>query len=120
MSRRPWPIPTHLLTYSPTWTTSASWLPGVSQDRGPTAALELLSIRYGSWVVQLAGSEWALGTPGGERIMAILPIAAPRPGISMARWPRHVWTSLFTYGVVFVAFPVLCLLAYAWVRQWIF
>ncbi len=36
----------------------------------------------------------------------------------MARWPRHVWTSLFTYGVIFVAFPMLCLLAYAWVQQW--
>jgi hypothetical protein len=39
---------------------------------------------------------------------------------AMARWPRHVWTSLFTYGTVFVLFPLLCLLAYAWVRGWIF
>jgi hypothetical protein len=39
---------------------------------------------------------------------------------SMARWPRHVWTSLFTYGVIFVGFPALCLLAYAWVRGWLF
>ena len=38
----------------------------------------------------------------------------------MARWPRHVWTSIFTYGTVFVLFPLLCLLAYAWVRGWIF
>ena len=34
----------------------------------------------------------------------------------MARWPRHVWTSIFTYATVFVLFPLLCLLAYAWVR----
>lgn len=34
----------------------------------------------------------------------------------MARWPRHVWTSLVTYGIVFVVFPLLCLLAYLWVR----
>jgi hypothetical protein len=38
----------------------------------------------------------------------------------MARWPRHVWTSIFTYATVFVLFPLLCLLAYAWVRGWIF
>jgi hypothetical protein len=38
----------------------------------------------------------------------------------MARWPRHVWTSIFTYAAVFVLFPLLCLLAYAWVRGWIF
>lgn len=36
----------------------------------------------------------------------------------MARWPRHVWTSIFTYATVFVLFPLLCLLAYAWVRGW--
>ncbi len=39
---------------------------------------------------------------------------------AMARWPRHVWTSIFTYGTVFVLFPLLCLLAYGWVRGWIF
>jgi hypothetical protein len=38
----------------------------------------------------------------------------------MARWPRHVWTSIFTYATVFVLFPLLCVLAYAWVRGWIF
>lgn len=38
--------------------------------------------------------------------------------IAMARWPRHVWTSILTYAIIFVAFPLLCLLAYAWVRQW--
>jgi hypothetical protein len=40
--------------------------------------------------------------------------------LGMARWPRHVWTSLFTYGTVFVLFPLLCWLAYAWVHGWIF
>ena len=34
----------------------------------------------------------------------------------MARWPRHVWTTIFTYGTIFVLFPLLCLLAYLWVR----
>lgn len=38
----------------------------------------------------------------------------------MARWPRHVWTSIYTYGIIFVGFPLLCLLAYAWVRGWLF
>jgi hypothetical protein len=38
----------------------------------------------------------------------------------MARWPRHVWTTIFTYGTVFVLFPLLSFLAYAWVRGWIF
>jgi hypothetical protein len=37
----------------------------------------------------------------------------------MARWPRHVWTSIYTYAVIFIVFPLLCLLAYAWVRGWI-
>ena len=37
----------------------------------------------------------------------------------MARWPRHTWTSLYTYAVVFVVFPLLCQLAYAWVRGWL-
>jgi len=35
---------------------------------------------------------------------------------AMARWPRHAWTTLFTYAAVFVLFPLLCWLAYAWVR----
>jgi hypothetical protein len=34
----------------------------------------------------------------------------------MARWPRTTWTSIYTYGTVFVLFPVLALLAYWWVR----
>jgi len=39
----------------------------------------------------------------------------------MARWPRHFWTSFFTYGIIFGGFPLLCWLAYAWVQQlWIF
>lgn len=36
----------------------------------------------------------------------------------MARWPRHAWTTIFTYLAVFLLFPLLCLLAYAWVRGW--
>lgn len=38
----------------------------------------------------------------------------------MARWPHRRWTSIFTYAVVFVLFPLFCLLAYAWVRGWSF
>jgi len=34
----------------------------------------------------------------------------------MARWPRHLWTTLFTYGVIFIGFPLLCLLFWWWVR----
>jgi len=34
----------------------------------------------------------------------------------MARWPRHVWTTLFTYGVIFLGFPLLCYLFWSWVR----
>jgi hypothetical protein len=33
----------------------------------------------------------------------------------MARWPRHLWTTIFTYGLIFVVFPLLALLAYLWV-----
>jgi hypothetical protein len=39
-------------------------------------------------------------------------------GIGMARWPRNVWTTIFTYAAVFILFPILCLLAYAWVQGW--
>lgn len=39
-------------------------------------------------------------------------------GTIMARWPESSWMTLFTYGVVLVLFPVLCLLAYAWVQGW--
>lgn len=38
----------------------------------------------------------------------------------MARWPRHVWTTIFTYLTVFGLFPLLCFLCYAWVQGWIF
>ncbi len=38
----------------------------------------------------------------------------------MARWPRRTWTTLFTYGTVFVLFPLLALLAYAFVNGLIF
>jgi hypothetical protein len=34
----------------------------------------------------------------------------------MARWPRQAWTTLVTYGLVFVSFPLLCWLAWCWVR----
>ncbi len=34
----------------------------------------------------------------------------------MARWPKHVWTTLFTYGVIFLGFPLLCFVLWAWVR----
>ena len=33
----------------------------------------------------------------------------------MARWPRHTWTTLVTYALIFVLFPVLCVLSYLWV-----
>lgn len=35
----------------------------------------------------------------------------------MARWPEHLWTTLFTYGVIFLGFPALCLLLWLWVRR---
>jgi hypothetical protein len=39
---------------------------------------------------------------------------------TMARWPRHAWTSIFTYAVILILFPILCYLAYAWVRgEWV-
>jgi hypothetical protein len=34
----------------------------------------------------------------------------------MARWPRNMWTTLFTYGAIFIAFPLLAWLAWLWVR----
>jgi hypothetical protein len=34
----------------------------------------------------------------------------------MARWPHHVWTTLFTYTVIFIGFPLLCLVLWRWVR----
>jgi hypothetical protein len=38
----------------------------------------------------------------------------------MARWPRTAWTTVFTYGAVFVLFPVLCWLAYWFVEGRLF
>lgn len=34
----------------------------------------------------------------------------------MARWPRHAWTTIFTYVSIFVLFPLLGYLALLWVR----
>ncbi len=34
----------------------------------------------------------------------------------MARWPRRIWTTLYTYGTIFLVFPTMAYLAYAWVR----
>ena len=44
---------------------------------------------------------------------------APPVVLTMARWPRRVWTTIFTYGTIFILFPLLCLLAYAYVNGWI-
>lgn len=38
----------------------------------------------------------------------------------MARWPRHFWTTLFTYGTMFVLFPIVCWLAYLFVQGKLF
>ena len=46
---------------------------------------------------------------------------SPRfPSYVMARWPRQTWTSILTYAIVFVLFPLLCYLAWAWVNGLIF
>ncbi len=37
----------------------------------------------------------------------------------MARWPRHTWSAVYTYLAIFVGFPLLCVLAYAFVRGWV-
>ena len=42
--------------------------------------------------------------------------AEPLRQTFMARWPTHVWTTLFTYGVIFIGFPLFCLLFWVWVR----
>jgi hypothetical protein len=34
----------------------------------------------------------------------------------MARWPRRTWTTIYTYAAMFVGFPILAYLAWAWVR----
>jgi len=33
----------------------------------------------------------------------------------MARWPKRVRTTIFTYAAIFVLFPLLCYLAHLWV-----
>jgi hypothetical protein len=35
----------------------------------------------------------------------------------MARWPKHTWTTIITYGMIFGLFPLLCVLAWVWVRR---
>ena len=51
--------------------------------------------------------------------MSLLATELPT-GNPMARWPHTVWTTVFTYGAVFLLFPALCWLAYAWVRGLLF
>jgi hypothetical protein len=34
----------------------------------------------------------------------------------MARWPHSTWTTIFTYAAIFLLFPLLCYLAYRFVR----
>ena len=38
----------------------------------------------------------------------------------MARWPRHTWTTLYTYAIIFILFPLCCFVAYMWVHGWQF
>lgn len=39
----------------------------------------------------------------------------------MARWPLRTWTTMVTYGLIFAGFPLLCWLAWAFVRgRWPF
>jgi hypothetical protein len=38
----------------------------------------------------------------------------------MARWPRSVWTTIFTYITIFVLFPLLCPICDAWGEDWWF
>jgi hypothetical protein len=35
----------------------------------------------------------------------------------MARWPRRKWTTIVTYLLVLIGFPLCCWLAYWWVRR---
>jgi len=65
----------------------------------------------------------ALASPLSLRIIGVCGLRARffrnnffRNDLTMARWPRHFWTTLFTYGIIFIGFPVLCWLAYRWVR----
>lgn len=34
----------------------------------------------------------------------------------MFRWPERLLTILLAYGMVFLGFPILCVLSYLWVR----
>ena len=34
----------------------------------------------------------------------------------MAQWPDNKFTTWFTYGLVFVGFPILCWLAWLWMK----
>jgi len=36
----------------------------------------------------------------------------------MARWPHEFRMTVFTYALIFIAFPLLSFLAYAWVQGW--
>ena len=36
----------------------------------------------------------------------------------MARWPRQQRMTVFTYATIFLLFPLLSLLAYAYVQGW--
>lgn len=40
------------------------------------------------------------------------------PNWTMARWPRQTWTTIYTYLLVLILFPLLCVAAYGWVRGW--
>src|SRR3954452_6068252 len=84
----------------------ASWL--------QTVIINVLS-RYGQ---RLDTCECSMFVKPGTRLQdsPVLRIATNVYNARMARWPRHVWTSIFTYATVFILFPLLCLLAYAWVR----
>lgn len=71
-----------------------------------------------SWVVRLeriATASILSGSGGPRWSLTVSPTV-----FTMARWPRHVWTTIFTYGAIFVLFPLLSLLAYGWVRGWWF
>src|SRR3954466_11489632 len=74
--------------------------------------------RYGQ---RLDTCEWSMSIEPDIRMRdaPVLRIATNVYNAPMARWPRHVWTSIFTYATVFILFPLLCLLAYAWVKGWI-
>jgi len=34
----------------------------------------------------------------------------------MARWPRQTWTTIYTYAVILILFPLLGWLAIVWIR----